>query len=71
MKKIALLLALTVLSLFPKAQTMNEIHDRIALKNLVATFSILADQKEIGKQILLFTEDAVSETYVNGKIVST
>lgn len=47
------------------------IEDRIALKNLVDTFSILADQKEIEKQTLLFTEDATSETSVSGQVVST
>jgi hypothetical protein len=41
----------------------------MALKNLVDTFSTLADQKETEKQTLLFTEDAVSETLVNGKVV--
>ena len=47
------------------------IEDKIALKNLVDTFSILADRKDIQKQILLFTEDAVSDTFVNGKTVSS
>ena len=78
MKRIILLL--TILSTFTslKAQTMEElkkrikeIEDRTALKNVVDVFSILADQKDTQKQTLLFTEDAVSETYVNGQIVST
>jgi hypothetical protein len=45
----------------------NEIIDRIALKNIVDTFSILADQKETTKQTLLFTEDAKVESIINGK----
>ena len=40
--------------------TMNiqEISDRLALKDLVDTFSNLADTKEIDQQVQLFTEDA-------------
>ena len=60
-----------LLPLMAKAQTMKEIQDRIALKNLVDTFSILADQKETQKQTLLFTEDATSETSMNGQVIST
>ena len=52
-------------------KTISEMEDRMALKNLVDTFSILADQKAIQQQILLFTEDATSETYVNGQVVSS
>ena len=37
------------------------------LKNLVDTFSNLADTKEVDKQLLLFTEDAVVESYRNGE----
>jgi hypothetical protein len=50
--------------------TDQEITDRIAIKELVDTFSILADQKETDKQRFLFTEDATSETFVDGKSVS-
>jgi hypothetical protein len=50
---------------------IGEIEDRIAIKNLVDTFSILADQKETEKQTLLFAEDAVSETYVSEALVSS
>ena len=50
---------------------ITEIEDRIALKNLVDTFSTLADQKETEKQTLLFTQDAVSETFVNNQVVSS
>jgi hypothetical protein len=38
------------------------IQDRIAIKNVVDTFSILADQKETNKQTFLFTEDEVVES---------
>lgn len=44
-----------------------EIEDRIAIKNVVDTFSILADTKEIDKQVLLFTEDGEVESKTNGQ----
>jgi hypothetical protein len=80
MKRLIALLTFSVFCLSLKAQKMNStnnnagiqaIEDRLALKNLVDTFSTLADQKEIEKQTLLFTEDAVSETFVNGQVVSS
>jgi hypothetical protein len=80
MKRISLLLILSFFFFISKAQKMNStnnntaiqaVEDRMALKNLVDTFSILADQKETQKQALLFTEDAVSETFVNGQVVSS
>jgi hypothetical protein len=80
MKKYLLALGLLGFYFSSKAQKMNNtnnntaiqaIEDRMALKNLVDTFSTLADQKETGKQTLLFTEDAVSETFVNGRVVSS
>ena len=37
------------------------------IKNVVDTFSILADTKEIDKQVLLFTEDGVVESISNGQ----
>lgn len=43
------------------------IQDKLALKELVDVFSILADQKETDKQALLFTEDATVESFMNGK----
>ncbi len=39
------------------------IEDKLALKELIDTFSILADQKEAQAQTLLFTENATVETY--------
>jgi hypothetical protein len=80
MKHCVFALALLLFYCSPKAQTMidkninttiQEIEDRIALKNLIDTFSTLADQKKTQQQTLLFTEDATSETYVNGQVVST
>ena len=77
MKKFIIALTLLLFHLSPKAQTMknndnlnkriSEIEDRIAIKNLVDTFSILADTKEVEKQTLLFTEDATVESYSNGQ----
>ncbi len=77
MKKLVLLFTFSLIYFLPKAQTMkdinariSEIEDRMAIKNLVDTFSILADQKETGKQGFLFTEGATSETFINGQSVS-
>lgn len=50
---------------------VTEIEDRMALKHLVDAFSVLADQKETQQQTLLFTREAVSETYVDGQVVSS
>lgn len=43
------------------------IEDRIAIKNVVDTFSVLADVKNVDKQVLLFTEDATVESIRNGQ----
>ena len=76
MKKYVLVLALILMYLIPKAQTaknktqvmkVQEIEDRIAIKELVDTFSILADQKETDKQRYLFTENGVVTSKVNGQ----
>jgi hypothetical protein len=74
MKRISLLFILSILFFSSKAQNMKdinaritEIEDRIALKNLVDTFSVLADVKDIQKQVLLFTEDATVASIVQGK----
>lgn len=48
-------------------QFSSEMQDRIAIKNSVDTFSILADQKETQKQTLLFTEDAIVESNTQGR----
>ncbi|MBD0286104.1 MAG: nuclear transport factor 2 family protein [Flavisolibacter sp.] len=74
-----LLLAILLLTFYfsPKAQKMNNnenlsqriqaIEDRIALKNLVDTFSVLADVKDVDKQVLLFTENASVVSMRNGQ----
>ncbi len=75
MKKLTLVFALTAAYLLSNAQTMNtdltkrlsDIEDRIALKNIVDTFSILADHKDIQKQVLLFTENATVASVVQGQ----
>ena len=48
-------------------QFSSEMADRMAIKNSVDTFSILADQKETQKQTLLFTEDAIVESISQGR----
>ena len=62
---------LTLVPLIATAQTrpdddlrarMQRLEDQAALKNLVDTFSNLADIKDIDRQVLLFTEDATVES---------
>lgn len=48
----------------------NEIEDRIAIKELVDTFSILADKKDVKAQTQLFTPGATVETFINGARVT-
>src|SRR5919199_5886359 len=48
-------------------QRVAAIEDKMAIKNVVDTFSILADTKEIDKQVLLFTEDGEVESITNGQ----
>jgi ketosteroid isomerase-like protein len=48
------------------AQRIAQLEDRAALKALVDTFSILADQKDVQRQLLLFTEDATVESRSGG-----
>jgi ketosteroid isomerase-like protein len=76
MNTLALAAALLFLPVTPMAQTANDstfsqrlqqLEDRAALKSLVDTFSNLADQKDVQKQILLFTEDATVESVTDGK----
>ena len=50
---------------------IHEIADRMALKELVDTFSNLADTKEIDKQVLLFTEDAEVVSYQGERLTSS
>lgn len=77
MKKYIISLALVLVNSIAHSQsnktnsTDSEIEDRIAIKNIVDTFSILADLKETSKQTFLFTEDATVESIFNGKIGSS
>ena len=49
-------------------QRIMELENRVALKNLVDTFSNLSDTKEAELQAQLFTEDATVKTLINGKV---
>ena len=73
-KRSLLLLAVSLLfSVSLEAQTMKndndlqkrvrELEDRAALKELVDTFSILSDRKDVRAQVQLFTANATVETY--------
>ena len=53
-----------------RSMTMREFEDKMALRELVDTFSILADKKEARKQADLFTENATVETYISGKLAT-
>ena len=46
-----------------------ELEDRVLLKELVDTFSILGDKKDVNQQVQLFSENATSETFVDGQSV--
>lgn len=77
MKKIVLLAAFLGIAFATQSQTksiekrITEIEDRLALKELVDRFSILSDVKHAQAQALLFTEDAVVETYQGDKLTIT
>lgn len=49
------------------AQTVQTLADKAALKELVDTFSNLADTKDVPTQMQLFTEDAVIDSTINGQ----
>lgn len=48
-----------------------ELENLRALRELVDTFSILADKKEVWKQTELFTKNATVDSYANGELVSS
>ena len=48
---------------------IEELKDKIALKELVDRVSTLADKKDFAAQVQLFTEDAVSETRANEVVI--
>lgn len=52
-------------------QKLQELENVRALRELVDTFSILADKKDIRTQILLFTEDATVDSYLGDQLVSS
>ena len=43
---------------------IKELTDRTSLKELVDTISILADKKDVHSEVLLFSENAISETFI-------
>lgn len=49
--------------------TVEEIQDRILLRELIDMVSILADQKNFQAQVQLFSENSISETVANGKTI--
>jgi hypothetical protein len=49
---------------------VRELEDRAALKELVDTFSILADKKDVREQVQLFTANATAETYRKDVLVT-
>jgi hypothetical protein len=80
MKMLALAIALFSVTVTANAQSTHDgnvtqriqtLEDRAALKNLVDTFSVLADLKDVQRQALLFTEDAEVDSYSGGQMVSS
>lgn len=51
-------------------QRLQCLEDRLAIKEVVDTFSNLADIRQIATQMHLFTEDAVVQTHINGALFS-
>ncbi len=47
---------------------IQQLIERQALKDLVDTFSNLADEKRVTEQMPLFTEDAQVTTYIGGQL---
>ena len=80
MKKLILAVALLTAPAMTNAQTtrnvdlaqrVQQLEDRAALKALVDTFSILADRKDVQRQVLLFTEDATVDSYSGTQLTSS
>jgi hypothetical protein len=77
MKQYMMAAALFILVASLKAQTMKNsndlqgriqmIEDKMALKEVVDVFSNLADQKDVEKQLLLFTDNASVTSVFNGQ----
>lgn len=51
-------------------QRIAAIEDKMTIKSVVDEFSNLADTKEFDKQVLLFTEDGIVQSYSNGTLSS-
>ena len=51
-------------------KNLQELSDRVTLKEIVDTFSILAYKKDVHTQVQLFTPNATSETFIGGNSVS-
>lgn len=68
MKKYLLVLILLLSYFLPKAQTMTtkELQDRIAIRELIDNYCILADRKDVDKQLLLYTNAATQESHIKG-----
>lgn len=45
-----------------------ELSDRVALRELIDMVSILGDKKDVHAQVQMFTENALSETFVGGSL---
>ncbi len=48
---------------------LNELADKVALRELVDQISILGDNKDFESQVQLISEDAISETIVEGETI--
>lgn len=78
MKKIMLFVAFIattfscsqVLSDYTEVSSLQTIEDKMAIKEVVDVFSNLADTKEIEKQVQLFTEDGMVQSYTDGALSS-
>lgn len=64
---VAMCVVFTTMAKGVKENKVAELADRMELKNLVDTFSVLADQKNTEAQKWLFTEDAVVDSYVGNQ----
>ncbi|TKZ30353.1 nuclear transport factor 2 family protein [Brachyspira catarrhinii] len=69
---IFIIIIFSIIGCNQKSDTINfkNIENRMALKELVDTFSILADKKETDAQTFLFTEDAEVYTYNEGELTT-
>nr|WP_315425776.1 nuclear transport factor 2 family protein [uncultured Albidiferax sp.] len=52
-------------------QRIQKLEDKVSLKAIVDAFSNLADQNDLATQSLLFTEDAIVDTYFEGQLFAS